>query len=112
MFNPPPADLSDREPLFHVASTTDFWDRSHRVGNSPIYFGKSQTHRWDSPDGDFGVLYLGRTVIRRGDIARVRILCYQTGKTVGRDRLANSVNMNRRAQYIGDQALGRGSVRA
>lgn len=78
MFNPPPADLSDREPLFHVASTTEFWYRSHRVGNSPIYFGKSQTHRWDSPDGDFGVLYLGRAVIRRGDISRVRILCYQT----------------------------------
>ena len=59
MFNPLPADLSDREPLFHVASTTEFWYRSHRVGNSPIYFGKSQTHWWDSPDGDFGVLYLG-----------------------------------------------------
>jgi hypothetical protein len=59
MFNPPPADLSDREPLFHVASTTEFWYRSHRGGNSPIYFGKSQTHRWDSPDRDFGVLDLG-----------------------------------------------------
>jgi hypothetical protein len=59
MFNPPPADLTDREPRFHVASTTEFWYRSHRVGNSEFYFGKSQTHRWDSPDGDFGVLYLG-----------------------------------------------------
>jgi hypothetical protein len=59
MFNPPPADLSDREPLFHVASTTEVWYRSHRLGNSPIYFGKVRTHRWDSPDGDFGVLYLG-----------------------------------------------------
>jgi hypothetical protein len=68
MFHPPPADLSGREPLFHVASTTELWYRSHRVGNSPIYFGKSQTHRWDSPDGDFGVLYLGRTVIQCGDI--------------------------------------------
>jgi hypothetical protein len=37
MFNPPPADLSDREPLFHVTSTTEFWYRSHRVGNSPTF---------------------------------------------------------------------------
>jgi hypothetical protein len=28
MFNPRPADLSDRDPLFHVASTTEFWYRS------------------------------------------------------------------------------------
>src|SRR5262249_44607806 len=37
----------------------DFWYRSYRIGNSPIFFGRSKRHRWDSPDGDFGVLYLG-----------------------------------------------------
>jgi hypothetical protein len=59
MFNPPPPDLDDREPLIHLASPADFWYRSYRVGNSPIFFGRSKRHRWDSPDGDFGVLYLG-----------------------------------------------------
>ena len=59
MFNPPPPDLDDREPLIHLASPADFWYRSYRIGNSPIFFGRSKSHRWDSPDGDFGVLYLG-----------------------------------------------------
>jgi len=60
MFNPPPPDLDDREPLMYLASPGDFWYRSYRIGNSPILFGRSKSHRWDSPGGDFGVLYLGR----------------------------------------------------
>jgi len=59
MFNPPPPDLHDREPLIHLASPADFWYRSHRIRNAPIFFGRSKSRRWDSPDGDFGVLYLG-----------------------------------------------------
>ena len=59
MFNPPPPDLDDREPLIHLGSPADFWYRSYRIGNSPIFFGRSKSHRWDSPDGDFGVFYLG-----------------------------------------------------
>jgi hypothetical protein len=59
MFNPPPADLSDREPLIHQATPAELWYRSHRIGNLPIFFGRSKKYRWDSPDGDFGVLYLG-----------------------------------------------------
>lgn len=59
MFNPPPADLNDREPLIHLASPADFWYRSYRIANSPIFFGRRRSGRWDSPDGDFGVLYLG-----------------------------------------------------
>ena len=67
MFNPPPADLRDLEPLIHLASPADFWYRSYRIGNSPIFFGRSKSRRWDSPDGDFGVLYLG------GDVCLYRI---------------------------------------
>jgi hypothetical protein len=59
MFNPPPGDLNDREPSIHLASPADFWYRSYRIGNAPIFFGRSKSHRWDSPHGDFGVLYLG-----------------------------------------------------
>jgi len=59
MFNPPPADLKDREPLIHLASPADFWYRSYRIGNVPVFFGRSKSHRWDSPDGDFGVIYVG-----------------------------------------------------
>src|SRR5580658_2015801 len=59
MFNPPPGDLNDREPLIHLASPADFLYRSYRIGNAPIFFGRSKSHRWDSPHGDFGVLYLG-----------------------------------------------------
>ncbi len=59
MFNPPPADLNDREPLIHHASPADFWYRSCRIGESPIFFGRNKSGRWASPDGGFGVLYLG-----------------------------------------------------
>jgi hypothetical protein len=59
MFNPPPADLNDREPLIFTASTSDVWYRSHRTGHTPVFFGESQAHRWDAPKGDYGVLYLG-----------------------------------------------------
>ena len=59
MFNPPPADLNHREPLIYLASPADLWYRSHRIGNAPIFFGRSKSRRWDSPDGDFGVLYVG-----------------------------------------------------
>ena len=59
MFNPPPPDLNHWEPLIHRATPADFWYRSYRIGNSPIFFGRSKSQRWNSPDGDFGVLYLG-----------------------------------------------------
>jgi hypothetical protein len=59
MFNPPPGDLSDRKPLIHFVLPADFWYRSYRIGNAPIFFGRNKSHRWDSPHGDFGVLYLG-----------------------------------------------------
>jgi hypothetical protein len=59
MFHPPPADLNEREPLIHHASPGELWYRGYRIGNPPIFFGRSKKYRWDSPDGDFGVLYLG-----------------------------------------------------
>lgn len=59
MFSPPPADLSDREPLIYTAAVNQIWYRSHRTGQDAIFFGKGRAQRWDSPDGDFGVLYVG-----------------------------------------------------
>jgi len=59
MFNPPPADLNEREPLIRHASPGELWYRSYRIGDLPIFFGRSKNNRWDSPAGDFGVLYLG-----------------------------------------------------
>lgn len=59
MFNPPPADLSDREPLIYAASDSEIWYRSHRSGHDPVFFGRSKAQRWDAPSGEYGVLYLG-----------------------------------------------------
>lgn len=59
MFNPPPADLDDREPLIYTASAKDVWYRSYQTGREPIFFGKGRAHRWDAPNGKYGVLYLG-----------------------------------------------------
>jgi hypothetical protein len=59
MFNQPPADLHLRDPLIFTAVTTQIWYRSHRDGHDPVFFGRAQAQRWDSPTGDYGVLYLG-----------------------------------------------------
>lgn len=59
MFNPPPADLDGREPLIYTCSVDAIWYRSHRAGRPAIFFGKRRAHRWDAPDGGYGVLYLG-----------------------------------------------------
>lgn len=59
MFNPPPADLNDREPLIHEAAPSERWYRSYRDENTPVFFGATGANRWDSPDKDYAVLYLG-----------------------------------------------------
>ena len=58
MFDPPPADLVGRAPLIHVARAAEVWFRSHEVSLDPLFFGRSASHRWDAPDGSYGVLYL------------------------------------------------------
>jgi RES domain len=32
------------------------WFRVHQASKGPIYFGRSGLNRWDSPDGDYGVM--------------------------------------------------------
>lgn len=59
MYNPPPADLASRKPLIHVSTDSDTWYRSHAMGKGPLFFGKTMTQRWDAPEGEYGVLYLG-----------------------------------------------------
>jgi len=59
MFNPPPADLDRRDPLIYDASATTIWCRTHKAGYDPIFFGRNKAARWDAPNGDYGVLYLG-----------------------------------------------------
>ena len=34
--------------------------RSHQIKRNPIHYGTSRIHRFDSPDGSYGVLYAGR----------------------------------------------------
>lgn len=58
MFQPPPADLHDREPLIYTASRQDVWFRSYRTGCDPVFFGRTGANRWDAPGGEYGVLYL------------------------------------------------------
>lgn len=35
------------------------WYRSHTTSRRPIYFGRNRAYRFDAPDGDYGVLYVG-----------------------------------------------------
>jgi hypothetical protein len=59
MYNPPPADLNSRDPLIFTPPNPTLWFRSHQLAKDPVYFGKGMAYRWDAPEGDYGVLYLG-----------------------------------------------------
>lgn len=58
MIHPPPEDLHDRHPLVFTAAKADVWFRSYRAGREPVSFARNGVHRWDAPNGEFGVLYL------------------------------------------------------
>ena len=35
------------------------WYRSHPTRRGAVYFGRNRAHRFDAPDGEYGVLYVG-----------------------------------------------------
>lgn len=35
--------------------------RIHRLTHAATFFGRSRTHRWDAPHGEYGVMYTGAT---------------------------------------------------
>lgn len=58
----PPTDLSDRDPLvLHLTVGTALF-RLHARDKGPLFFGRTGSNRFDSPDGKYGVLYVGRDV--------------------------------------------------
>ena len=59
MYSPPPADLNSRDPLIYTPPSPTIWFRSHQLAKHPVYFGKGMAYRWDAPEGEYGVLYLG-----------------------------------------------------
>jgi hypothetical protein len=54
----PPPDIDDRK--ITVIEFNDSMFRTHGIDRNPIYFGRTGQHRFDSPDGSYGVLYAGR----------------------------------------------------
>ena len=54
----PPPDIRDRK--ITVVEFNDSMFRTHAINRHPIYFGRTRQHRFDSPDGSYGVLYAGR----------------------------------------------------
>lgn len=54
----PPPDIHDRK--ITVIEFSDPMFRTHAINQGPIHFGKTGLHRFDSPDGSYGVLYAGR----------------------------------------------------
>jgi hypothetical protein len=55
----PPPDLVDRSLPIKVAPAGTLVFRLHRLEHEPLYFGRLRTGRFDAPNGEFGVLYLG-----------------------------------------------------
>ncbi|HZO55254.1 MAG TPA: RES family NAD+ phosphorylase [Bryobacteraceae bacterium] len=53
----PPPELDSRKPLLFEGAATLY--RSHGIDRNPIHFGESPRYRFDSPTGEFGVLYAG-----------------------------------------------------
>ncbi len=54
----PPPDIHSRK--ITLVEFNDRMFRTHAIDRSPIYFGRTGQHRFDSPDGSYGVLYAGR----------------------------------------------------
>jgi hypothetical protein len=54
----PPPDIHDRK--ITIIEFNERMFRTHAIDRSPIYFGRTRQHRFDSPDGSYGVLYAGR----------------------------------------------------
>jgi hypothetical protein len=54
----PLSDLASHHP--QIFSTGQEWFRIHRIGQEPIYFGRSKGNRFDAPSGEYGVLYLAQ----------------------------------------------------
>ena len=42
-----------------IAEIDRDWYRSHPSRRGPIFFGKHRAYRFDAPDGEYGVLYVG-----------------------------------------------------
>lgn len=53
----PPADLNERSLL--LVQRSRLWQRIHKSAYSPLFFGKTGSSRFDDPQHEFGVLYLG-----------------------------------------------------
>jgi hypothetical protein len=55
----PPADLAHRSPLVLTLTAGTRLSRIHKIGQDPLFFGRTRRNRFDSPDGTYGVLYTG-----------------------------------------------------
>jgi hypothetical protein len=54
---PPPHDLKERElPIVRLEGP---WLRLHAAGREPVFFGRMGLNRFDDPEGEYGVLYVG-----------------------------------------------------
>lgn len=60
MARKPPKNFSTWNPLFATLPKGSHWYRSHRLANSPLYFGNNRNQRWDAPNGEYGVLYIAQ----------------------------------------------------
>ena len=95
----PPSAIRWPLPIISVARGTQLFRLSLRRYPDPAYFGRGALHRFDAPDGSFGVCYLGtsldccllevlrpahhpRTTIRPLTLAQLREYCAATGAVV------------------------------
>jgi hypothetical protein len=58
--HPEPGDLTARSPLSVELTPGTTFSRIHDRNYGPIFFGRTGRYRFDSPDRNFGVLYVGR----------------------------------------------------
>ncbi len=76
-----PGNLHERPLPIH--STAQWWVRLHRCRHQAKYFGRTRGHRFDPPQGEYGVLYAGQDeacafVEVFGDPLDVRLLVLRT----------------------------------
>jgi len=52
----PPPELQERD--LPMVKKSGPWFRFHAIDRDPLYFGRRCRHRFDSPEGEFGTLYM------------------------------------------------------
>ncbi len=83
-----------------IAEIDSEWYRSHPTRRGAVYFGRNRAYRFDAPDGEYGVLYVGAdphvAFIESFQVAGIRPVVTESKlkeRSLSRIRISGSVRL-------------------